>query len=45
VGVLESPERKVIMSVFTAHHYGLGPQLEDSIGRIAEQVSNYYGYR
>jgi beta-lactamase class A len=45
VGILESPERKVIMSVFTAHHYGLGPQLEDAIGRIAEQVSNYYGYR
>jgi cytochrome c2 len=33
------------MSVFTAHHYGMGPQLEDVIGRIAEQVSNYYGYR
>jgi beta-lactamase class A len=45
VGILESPERKVIMSVFTAHHYGMGPQLEDAIGRIAEQVSNYYGYR
>ncbi len=45
VGVLESTDRKVILSVFTAHHYGLGPQLEDAIGRIAEQVSNYYGYR
>src|SRR5258708_2342297 len=45
VGILESPEHKVIMSVFTAHHYGMGPQLEDAIGRIAEQVSNYYGYR
>jgi beta-lactamase class A len=45
VGILESPERKVIISVFTAHHYGMGPQLEDAIGRIAEQVSNYYGYR
>ena len=45
VGILESPERRVILSVFTAHHYGMGPQLEDAIGRIAEQVSNYYGYR
>jgi beta-lactamase class A len=45
VGILESQTRHVIMCVFTANHYGVGPYLEDAIGRIAEQVANYYGTR
>lgn len=45
VGILESPNRHVIVSVFTAHHNGIGPNLEDAIGRIAEQVANYFTYR
>lgn len=45
VGVLEMPGRTVVVSVFTAHHYGVGTYLEDAIGRIGEQVANYYGYR
>ena len=45
VGVLESPNRNIVISVFTAHHYGTGPYLEDAIGRIAEQVANYFAYR
>jgi beta-lactamase class A len=45
VGVLELPGKTVVISVFTAHHYGVAPYLEDAIGRIAEQVADYYGYR
>ena len=45
VGLLESANRHVIISVFTANHYGIGPYLEDAIARIAEQVANYYGFR
>ena len=29
----------------TARHNGIGPNLEDAIGRIAEQVANYFAYR
>ncbi len=45
VGVIEMPGKTIVISVFTAHHYGIGSNLEDAIGRIAEQVANYYGYR
>lgn len=45
VGVLESPDRKVVLSVFTANHYGSGEALEEAISRVAEQVAAYFGYR
>ncbi len=45
VGILESPTRNVVISVFTAHHEGIGANLEDAIGRVAEQVANYFSYR
>ena len=45
VGILESPNRNIVISVFTAHHYGIGANLEDAIARIAEQVANYFAYR
>ena len=45
VGILESSNRHIVISVFTAHHNGVGPNLEDAIGRIAEQVANYFAYR
>lgn len=45
VGILESPSRNVVVSVFTAHHYGTGAYLEDAIARVAEQVADYFGYR
>ncbi len=45
VGVLESPERKVVLCVFTANHYGSGEALEEAIGRVAEQVAAYFAYR
>ena len=45
VGILESPNRHIVISVFTARHNGIGPNLEDAIGRIAEQVANYFASR
>jgi beta-lactamase class A len=45
VGLLESEKAHIVLSIFTAHHYGIGPYLEDAVGRIAEQVANYYGFR
>ena len=45
VGVLESTNRNIVISILTAHHYGTGPYLEDAIGRIAEQVANFFAYR
>jgi beta-lactamase class A len=45
VGLLESPKHRVVLSIFTANHYGIGPNLEDAIARIAEQVANYYGFQ
>lgn len=45
VGILESPNRNIVISVFTAHHYGIGAYLEDAIARVAEQVANYFSYR
>src|SRR5438128_7220789 len=45
VGILESQNRHIIISVFTARHNGIGANLEDAIGRIAEQVANYFAFR
>jgi beta-lactamase class A len=45
VGILESRDRNIVLSVFTARHFGVGAQLEDAIGRIGELVANYYGAR
>jgi beta-lactamase class A len=45
VGIFESRTRNIIVSVFTAHHFGVGADLEDAIGRIGEQIAAYYTYR
>jgi beta-lactamase class A len=45
VGILESSNRHIIISVFTARHNGIGPNLEDAIARIAEQVANFFAFR
>jgi beta-lactamase class A len=45
VGVLESQSRRIVISVFTAKHFGLGASLEDAIGRVAELTGNYFGAR
>lgn len=45
VGILESPQRNIVLCVFTAKHFGAGPSLEDAIGRIGELVANYFAAR
>lgn len=45
VGILESANRHIVISVFTARHNGIGPNMEDAIGRVAEQVANFYAFR
>jgi len=45
VGVLESPGRTVVVSIFTANHFGSGDTLEEAIGRVAEQIATYFAYR
>lgn len=45
VGILESANRHIVISVFTARHNGIGPNMEDAIGRIAEQVANFFAWR
>ena len=44
-GLLESPHHRIVLVVFTAQHYGVGAQLEDAIGRVAEQVADFYATR
>jgi beta-lactamase class A len=45
VGIFESPHRNIVVSVFTANHFGEGAVLEDAIGRIGQQVADYFTYR
>jgi beta-lactamase class A len=48
VGVLEAGGangQRVVVSIFTANHFGSGERLEEAIGRVAEQISDYFGYR
>lgn len=45
VGVLESRAHNIVISVFTANHFGEGAALEDAIGRVAELTGNYFAAR
>jgi beta-lactamase class A len=48
VGVLEGAGQsgqRIVVSIFTANHFGSEERLEEAIGRVAEQVANYFGYR
>jgi beta-lactamase class A len=53
VGLLINDRHKVVMSIFTDKQditegmptVLMGAAIEDAIGRIAEQVANYYGYK
>ena len=44
VGVLEAPGTTVVLSVFTANHFGSGDALEEGIGRVAREIANYFAY-
>lgn len=45
VGVLEAPGRTIVVSIFTANHYGDGDRLEEAIGRVAALVAEYFTFR
>lgn len=45
VGVLEGDGVTVVLSIFTGNHFGSGETLEETIGRVAEQVGAYFAYR
>ena len=45
VGVLESKGATVVVSIFTANHFGNGWALEEAIGHVAAEVAAYFGYR
>jgi beta-lactamase class A len=45
VGVLEGAGKRVVISVFTANHFGAGDRLEDAIGRVSELAGNYFAAR
>jgi beta-lactamase class A len=45
VGVLEAPGRTIVVSIFTANHFGEGDRLEEAIGRIAALVAEYFTFR
>ncbi len=44
VGVLESQGNNVVLSIFTANHFGSGDTLEEAIGRIAREIGAYFAY-
>ncbi len=44
VGVLEGGASPVVLSVFTANHFGSGDALEEAIGRISREIAAYFAY-
>jgi beta-lactamase class A len=45
VGLLIAPGRTIVISIFTANHFGAGDRLEEAIGDISRQVATYFAYR
>ena len=45
VGMLEAPDRTIIISIFTGNHCGSGEALENAIGLVAKDVADYFAYR
>lgn len=45
VGVLESDQRNIVISIYTNNHYGSGEMLENAIGLVARDVADYFTYR
>jgi beta-lactamase class A len=45
VGLLETPGTTIVLSVFTANHFGSGEILEEAIGRVAQEIAAYCTYR
>jgi beta-lactamase class A len=45
VGMLEAPGKTIVVSIFTANHFGSGEMLENAIGLVAKDVADYFSYR
>ena len=45
IGFIETPNARVVVVFFSAHHRGYYSELEDAIGRMSEQVWAYFNYR
>jgi beta-lactamase class A len=45
VGLLMAPGRTIVISIFTANHFGDRERLEEAIGDIGRQVATYFAYR
>jgi beta-lactamase class A len=45
VGMLEAPGKTIVISIFTANHFGSGEALENAIGLVAKEVGDYFQYR
>jgi beta-lactamase class A len=45
VGMLEAQGKTILVSIFTANHFGSGEALENAIGLVAKQVADYFAYR
>jgi beta-lactamase class A len=44
VGAIEAPGTTVVLSVFTANHFGSGDALEETIGRLTKEIVAYFSY-
>ena len=45
VGMLEGQGKTIIVSIFTANHFGSGEMLENAIGLVAKEAADYFAYR
>ncbi|HXH06111.1 MAG TPA: serine hydrolase [Vicinamibacterales bacterium] len=45
VGLLEAPGTTIVLSLFTAGHFGSGERLEEALGRVAAEIAAYFTYR
>ena len=45
VGMLEGQGKTIIISIFTANHFGSGEALENAIGLVAKEAADYFAYR
>ena len=45
VGMLEAQGKTIIVSIFTASHFGSGEALENAIGLVAKDIADYFTYR
>jgi beta-lactamase class A len=44
VGLLMADGRTIVISVFTANHFGSGDRIEEAIGDISRQVAEYFSF-